>query len=204
MNTNDTFILEGKSYHLIQTEHEIEIPQRVLVTPIWEKDREGSNSYIYEVMERQLYLKDMIVSSDRGFPVINDVIPQSVYSENKMDIALYENLNERLTFSGCILIGSEYSEKYSSKYDLPYYQYARVYELIFEDGKHITTIDHSKAMLRIRKNLDLGLRTMEKERDRKCIKHFLKTSFVGDYWHPGRKKIFKLQNILDYIKKVRG
>lgn len=204
MSNNDTLIFEGKSYQLLRAEQDIYSPDIFQISPTWEKDKDFQYSSSYEIKEHQIYLKNMTISSDRGFPVINDISPQSVYNERGLDTVLYENLMEGLNYTGGIIIGSEYIRNYINRYDLPYFQYGKLYELIFEDGKLITTVDHSKAMLRIRKNLDLGLRYLDKERDRKCIKHFLKTSFVGDYMHPGRKKKKKLKNIINYIEKIRS
>lgn len=204
MNSNDTLIFEGKSYQVLRAEQDIYTPEIFHITPTWERDKDFWYNSTFEIKEHQIYLKNMIITSDRGFPVINNVTPQSVYNEKALDTVLYENLMENLSFTGGIIIGAEYNKNYSNRYDLPYLQYAKLFELIFEDGKLITTVDHSKAMLRIRKNLDLGLRTMDKERDRKCIKHFLKTSFVGDYMNPGRKKKKKLKDITNYIMQIKN
>lgn len=204
LNINDTLIFEDKFYQLLGEEQVIYTPDLFRISATWEKDKESLYISTYEISEHQLYLKNMTISSDRGFPVINEVNPQSVYNDKGYDTVLYENILEKLSYTGGILIGSDYIKNYNTRYDLPYFLYGKLYELIFEDGKLITTIDHSKAMLRIRKNLDLGLRNLEKERDRKCIKHFLKTSFVGDYMNPGKKKKKKLKNITDYISKIKS
>jgi hypothetical protein len=204
LNINDTIIFEDKFYQLLGEEQIIYTPDLFKISATWEKDKDFQYISTYEIKEHQLYLKNMTISSDRGFPVINEIRPQSVYNEKDIDTVLYENLMETLKYTGGILIGCDYIKNYNTRYDLPYFLYGKLYELVFEDGKLITTIDHSKAMLRIRKNLDLGLRNLDKERDRKCIKHFLKTSFIGDYMHPGRKGKKKLKNIIQYVSKIKS
>ena len=63
----------------------------------------------------------------------------------------------------------------------------------------ITTIDHSKAMLRVRKNIDKGYRDLGKFRDRKCIDQFIRTSLLGTYrkTHSLRKKMKCLDRMKD-------
>jgi hypothetical protein len=201
---NDTLLFEGKFYQLLGAEQEIYSPDLFKIAPTWEKDNEFQYISAYEISEHQLFLKNMTISSDRGFPVVNEVRPQSVYNEKGLDTVLYEGIMENLNYTGGVLIGCEYIKNYNSRYDLPYFFYGTLYELIFEDGKLITTVDHSKAMLRIRKNLDLGLRNLDKDRDRKCIKHFLKTSFVGEYMHPESKIKRRLKKITNYISKLKS
>ncbi len=205
LNANDTLLFEGNFYQLTGVEQEIYTPDLFRIAPTWEKDKDFQYISVYEIKEHQLYLKNMTISSDRGFPVINDVKPQSVYHENSLDTVLYEGLMEKLNYTGGVLVGCDYIKNYNTKGDMPYFSYGKLYELIFEDGILTTTVDHSKGMLRIRKNIDLGLRNLEKERDRKCIKHFLKTSFVGEYLHPNKHKKNKFKNnIQNYISKIKN
>lgn len=205
LNIHDTLLFEGKFYQLLGAEQEIYSPDLFRIAPTWEKDKEFQFTSAYEIQEHQLYLKNMTITSDRGFPVINEIKPQSVYNEKGLDTVLYEGLMEKLNYTGGVLIGCDYIKNYNAKGDMPYFSYGKLYELIFEDGILTTTVDHSKGMLRIRKNLDLGLRSLEKERDRKCIKHFLKTSFVGDYLHPIRQKKKKIKNnIMNYFSKIKN
>lgn len=106
----------------------------------------------------------------------------------------------RLSYSGSILIGADIVKEYSIKNSFPAcFSYQYVKELIFDDGVLVTTIDHNKAMLRIRKNLELGLRSLNNKRDLRCINHFLGSAFVGDY-KPFRMAI----NRLRYIKDMKS
>jgi hypothetical protein len=102
------------------------------------------------------------------------------------------------SYNGAILVGSDLIKEYYMKGNLICFSYQSVLELIFEDGVLITTIDHSKAMSRIRKNIELGLRSLYNSRDARCIKHFIYNCFVGDY------KNFKFDhNRLKYVKEMK-
>jgi hypothetical protein len=106
----------------------------------------------------------------------------------------------RVFYSGTILIGENMVREYYSKGGkLACFSYQNVYELVFEDGILVTTVDQSKAMQRIRKNLELGLRTLNHGRDYRCIMHFINASLVGDY------KSFKLPGSrYKYLKNMRN
>ncbi len=94
----------------------------------------------------------------------------------------YHFNQESIAYNGAILIGDTPVKEYSFQEEkIACFSYKNVYELIFEDGSLITTIDLSRAMLRIRKNIELGLRSLSKKRDIRCISRFMNTSFVGDY-----------------------
>ncbi len=87
------------------------------------------------------------------------------------------------TYSGSIVIGrglvtTDY-QIHGEK--IPCYSYKEVLELIFSQGIIVTAINHSKAMKRVRMNLDGGYRTLSKKKDVRCIERFLRDSFVGLY-----------------------
>lgn len=104
-----------------------------------------------------------------------------------------------VAYNGAILIGANPIKEYHRKGDISsYFSYQKVIELVFENGVLITTVDQSKAMLRIRKNLELGLRSYNKKRDKNCINRFMNATFVGDY------KPFRFQyNRMNYIKEMK-
>ncbi len=84
-------------------------------------------------------------------------------------------------FRGGIVIGKEVANPFHFEADYPCYCYETVIELIFNEGKLITTIDHSKAMNRVRQNVEKGLRSLNNERDLVCINKFLRSTFVKRY-----------------------
>ncbi len=104
-----------------------------------------------------------------------------------------------IAYNGAILIGMTPIKEYYMKGDTPsFFSFQRVIELVFENGVLITTVDQSKAMLRIRKNIELGLRSLNKKRDKNCIKRFMNSTFVGDY------RPFRFQyNRMNYIKNMK-
>jgi hypothetical protein len=101
-------------------------------------------------------------------------------------------------YTGAILIGADLVKEYYNKGNLSFFSYQNVFELVFEDGVLITTVDQSKAMLRIRKNIELGFRSLYNNRDNRCIKRFINSSLVGDY------KMFRFNTSrLNYVKDMK-
>jgi hypothetical protein len=104
-----------------------------------------------------------------------------------------------VSYNGTILIGANIVKEYYLKGISPsYFSYQKLIELVFENGILITTVDQSRAMLRIRKNLELGLRSIDNKRDKRCINRFMNSVLVGDY------KPFLLQyNLMKYVKDMK-
>jgi len=100
-----------------------------------------------------------------------------------MEFKQYYDINQPLHYTGSITIADDFVKDYSMNDtgQAPCFCYKCILELIFEDGILITTIDHSRDMLRIRKNIELGLRSLSKKRDFRCIEHFIKSTFIGNY-----------------------
>lgn len=86
---------------------------------------------------------------------------------------------EAVKYSGGILIVKDCLEEYAEYEDM--YSYETVLELIFKDGCLMTSVDHSKAVLRIRRNLEQGLRNLNRARDRHCIYAFMHRAVICDY-----------------------
>ncbi len=202
-------IKDDNSYVVLRCEDSPYLPADLNISPTWEKDKKFQYSGNMGIEDYKLYLKDLSVFCDRGFPEIGNVVPKLFEISYGITNACYENINIPLIYTGGMIIGEGYLKDYdkgmicSGRYYDPLYCYETLLELIFQDGRLVTEIDHSKAMRRIRKNLDLGLRSLESERDVKCIRHFINTSFIGDYEHPGKNKKKKRFHINNYIKKLR-
>jgi len=106
----------------------------------------------------------------------------------------------RLYYNGSILIAADLVNEFRVKGSNPAcFSYQNVKELIFNDGVLVTGIDQNRAMHRIRKNLELGLRRISNSKDVRCINRFLDSAFVGDY------RPFRLTyNRFRYIKKMKS
>lgn len=100
---------------------------------------------------------------------------------------------EMVAYSGGILLVKGILPEYEVYEDM--FSYETVLELIFRDGCLITTVDHSKAVLRVRKNLEHGLRSMNSVRDRHSIRVFLHRMVICDYrqsrYAYGKKKLVR-------------
>ena len=106
----------------------------------------------------------------------------------------------KVPYNGAILIAANPVREFHLKDGrLACYSYQNVLELVFENGMLITTVDQSKAMLRIRKNIELGLRSLNVNRDLRCIKRFMNSRLVGDY-KPFRLLVLRLKYIKDMKK----
>ena len=207
MDAKDTIISENMPFLILKCEKkEIFDPDHLGISPIWSDDVNFGYSSIFAIKEYQLYLKNLILTSDRVYPIVGGVEPKLLASENGVETVEYDEIMVPVKFTGAVIIGGTFLKNYGPEEEAPCYSYKTVRELIFQEGKLVTSIDHSKAMLRIRKNLDLGLRDLNKKRDVNCIRHFLKSSFVGDYENkdklskPRQKKKLELSPYLQKIK----
>ena len=173
MNFETSIKFNNKDYKIITCENEYIIhPTTFGLYPI---NTQSDFTSTYVIRDYQLFLEQLDV-----FP---DGISNDTNGINATSIEQYIFNQQPLTFTGSILIASEFLREYSLKgcETNPCFCYKYVYELVFRNGILTTSIDHSKAMLRIRKNIELGLRSLNKNRDVKCIIRFMKTSFVGNY-----------------------
>jgi len=116
--------------------------------------------------------------------------------------------NCRLYYNGSILIAADMVNEFYVRGNNPAcFSYQNVKELIFNDGILVTGIDQNRAMYRIRKNLELGLRRLSNNKDIKCINRFLDSTFVGDY-RPFRlafsrhRYIKRMKSYYDKVKSV--
>lgn len=111
---------------------------------------------------------------------------------------------EAMKYSGGILIVKGLLEEYAEYEDM--FSYETVLELIFKNGCLITTVDHSKAVLRIQRNLERGLRSLTSARDRICIQRFINRTVICDYrqsrYAYGKKKLFR--NLYRGMEVIKG
>lgn len=198
----DIIIINKERYEILASEHlYIFHPEYFGISPTWANDSNFQYKCIFELKDHQLYLKSFQVTSDRGYPVINNVKPEIVSSNQELETVQYINVNEPLEYSGAIMFANSLVKDYRIQYHLDMYNplcfsYKFVGELIFEEGKLITSVNHNKAMRRIRRNIDLGLRSLDKKQDVKCIINFIKVSFIGDYQpQEKKKKRYRKENI---------
>ena len=121
-----------------------------------------------------------------------------VYRIQNGQLTINDYFNTR--YSGAILIGRDPIKEYPlQENSLPCYSYRTVYELVFNHGLLVTTADQSKAMLRIRRNLELGYRSLMIKRDSRCIRKYINSCFIGDYRplseRKKRKMIREMKNL---------
>lgn len=166
-------------------------PQVFGIHPIWKESSPFDFRMEIVLDNYKISLHRMWVKADCAMPVINGISPQ-YFAEGLKEGVIYDKLDIPILYTGAILLAhtklNDYGIRPEAEEGLPCFCYKSVYEYIFENGILITTIDHSRSMLRIRKNIDFGYRDWNKKRDQRCIERFMKTSFVGDYKKVSKKK----------------
>lgn len=176
-------LFSEKKYKIILTEQEFIIhPSALNLLPLTKVSALQPFSVALHIENYQLFLDALVLHHEDG-------------SEDRYDFD-----HRRVFYNGTILIGNGLVREYDMNDMKPAcFSYQNVKELVFQDGILTTTVEQNRAMLRIRKNLELGLRSLDKSRDFRCINRFLSSSFVGDY------KPFKLSvNRIRYLKAMKA
>ncbi len=190
----DIIIINKERYEILACEHSYVFhPEYFGISPTWTNDSNFRYKCLFELEDHQLYLKSFQATCDRGYPIINGVKPEVCNLEHGFETVQYININEPMEYSGAIMFANSLVKDYRLPYHMdlynpPCFSYKFVGELIFDEGKLITSVNHNKAMRRIRKNIDLGLRSLDKKQDINCIKKFIKVSFIGDYQYQKKKQ----------------
>lgn len=170
MNNEKQMKYLNKDYKILHSEQEFIIhPAAIGILPMTKAALQCSFTSEYHIENYRLYLDKLTLNP------------------GEMNETQYDFQDYAVSYHGAVLIGTNLVKEYNMKGMMPAcFSYQNVMELFFEDGVLITSVDQSKAMLRIRKNLELNLRSILRSRDVRCIKRFMYSSFVGDY------KVFRL------------
>jgi len=192
MTIEQNLLFLDKTYQVLQAEQEFIIhPAALGLLPLNERAFECSYTCTFQIVDYHLYLDQMTLNAN------SEEALNMKESDNTYRCTEIENLP--IKYNGAILIGTDMVKDYQMKgFDKTCFSYQSVYELIFEDGVLITTVDQNKAMTRIRKNIELGLRSLVKNRDVRCIKRFMSESFVGDY-----RPFLMNYNRMRYLKEMK-
>lgn len=201
MSANNEIInYKNQNYILCMSENILFHPSKYNISPVWStSDFEYESTY--KVEEYKLLLQSFKVKTDSGYPKINNISPRLLESGDSFDFMEYKDIFEPLDYTGAVVIVNEFMHDYGFFDYYPCYCYKNVFELIFAEGVLVTTINHNRAMNKIRKNIDAGLRNPKNKTDNRCINRFIKYSLVGDY-HTNKDKR-KLKYILDVIKNKK-
>lgn len=165
----------NKNFKILNTEKEFIIhPAAFGLLPVSADALQRSFASSFLIKDYRLILDNL--------KLYNEGIEDNGTEKIDLNVLQYNFQNQLISYSGTILIGDAPIKEYNFKgVKMTSFSYKDVYELVFEDGNLKTTIDHSKEMARIRKNLDLKLRCLTKKRDVRCITHFINSSFIGNY-----------------------
>lgn len=177
-------IFHGQEFEVIMIEREDLITKKEINCDILGAEDANLNYHCcFEVKEYRLYLRECEIVCAHGYRAVLQEVTQEEVESDDTKVQGNTDLMIPNTYSGSIVIGrgiitTEYQALGKEK---PCYCYEEVIELIFSQGILVTTINHSRAMKRVRMNLDCGYRTLNKKKDVRCIEKFLRDSFVGEY-----------------------
>lgn len=177
---NSSMIFHGKEYAVIMVEHENIIADKEICQNLLGLNFIHINyKCCFEVKQYRLFLTNCEVVCNHGYRAILQKIEETDNSNGYLS----SNLMISNAYTGSVLLGRDVTvrEGQMNGSELPCYCYKEVIELLFSQGVLVTSIDHSKAMRRIRINLNWGYRSLRKKKDVKCIKKFLMDSFAGNY-----------------------
>lgn len=188
MQLQEKLIYKGECYKLLLSEEDrIFIPSQLAFDRFWSNLQENDVHTTFIVDGYKLWLQSIMVPFQNNYPVICNVEPLRVKLEdNGKEYLEYQGLFESVSYTGGIIISKDIIWPYTEKELSPCYCYKKVIELIFVEGTLVTTIDHSKAMVRIRMNIEKGLRDRNNFRDARCIRRFIRKSFVCHYVQSSR------------------
>lgn len=193
MALKDGFIYKEEEYTLVLSESkQILKPAIYGIKPSGSEKKGWDYFCTFYLDGYQLMVKDLFIHSDWGYPVIAGVEPVEFTGTDGFSGMKYEEVSIPVDYQGGIVIGRDFVYDFGLTEEYPCFCYREVMEFLFQNGKAVTTIEHNKAMVRIRKNIKLGLRSLKKGKDARCIRSFLKHSLVGKYRDTFLKKSMKL------------
>lgn len=196
MKLQQQLLYLDKNYNIISAEHEFIVHPVIFdILPLTPGSATCSFECCLEVIGYRLQLKSISILNKE-----ND--KTSGFGEDtQVPIGVSRDFeNKPISYTGTLLIGESKVQEYFMKdSNENCFSYKRVFELIFEEGNLITTIDHSRAMLRIRKNIELGYRNLTNKWDVRCITHYINSTFIGDY-----KPFSSVKKRLRYLVELKS
>ncbi len=183
----DRFKFEGKEYSIVAISTPLEFdPLKYGITPEAACTACWRGFWgVYNITETGIFLEDLYINSkDDYYPEIEGVLPLSEDEPSKrfsyMGHHLYKGLNIKVPYSGKILVGNEFIDKYYIHMGFQRaWAYKELTELVFENGELLETIDQSQVAADLRAKID-----NDKQFDKKLhcnIPRFVDESFSLDY-----------------------
>ena len=158
----DTFKFSDENYEIVSVSESIEFnPQEYGITPeqvctaCWK-----GYWCVYNITPDGILLEDLYINSKDGYyPEINGVKPVSEYGEGKelmyFGHRLYKKINIKIPYTGKILAGDEFLDKYYIHMGLQRpLSYKKLVSFVFKDGKLIATNDQSDLAATLRAKYD--------------------------------------------------
>ena len=168
--TGDKFVFRGEDYSIVAISSPINfypqnygIKPRAFCTGCWK-----GYWCEYYISDKDIKLENLYINSQNGnYPEIRGIKPEKDGEKDflYMGYHLYKNLGMPVDYTGKIIVGKGFINKY---YIHMGYQRAWAYEvlkeLIFANGIFVESIDHSEMARKLRSELDEKAEENEKER----------------------------------------
>ncbi len=192
MKMEQRLIYSDTEYHILAAEQEFIVhPVAFGYLPCNAASLQCACNCLYQVEDYKLFLESLELGSCEALNLGGVRMEVHAQQHKFSDLPV--------SYNGAVLIGTNLVREYYLDSQAPaYFSYQKVIEILFDQGVLITTIDQSRAMLRIRRNIELGLRSLTKKRDIRCINRFMNSALVGDY-KPFRFNYTRMK----YIKEMK-
>lgn len=150
----DTYRYKGRNYSIIALTNPIDFrPEEYGFTPVAPHTACWRGYFcLYDITDEQLFLNKLwICNGDNPYPELDGVFPVLDKRESMM---VYKDLQHKIDYTGRIVVGSGFLREYYVHMGYQWaWAYRNVYELVFEHGKVIQKINHSKIVEGIRKKI---------------------------------------------------
>lgn len=158
----DTFRYKKRDYNIVAISNPLRFnPQDYGITPEARCTACWKGYWCeYEISEEGIMLENLFINSkDDYYPEINGILPLSDNNSRQrfryMSHHLYKGVNIKIQYTGKIVVGKDFLHEY---YIHMGYQRAWAYkelkEFVFEEGKLLNVIDHSKVVKELRKQIN--------------------------------------------------
>ena len=186
---SDSFIFNGEDFSLTGFTDKIPFyPGDYAITPKGVSSACWRGFYrIFSIVNNELVLKkfnvnDANIENNISGPKINGVKPNLNTKGRSFFNKSYENIDLKIAYTGSILIGKGFiRDLYVHMGFHPAWKFKKVFELTFDKGNLIETIDLSEKMVEVRKEVEKKKTIKNNEIEVNEIAKWIKESFNQKY-----------------------
>lgn len=165
----DKLVFKGDNYSIVAISNPIQFyPQNYGIMPLAFTTACWKGYWCeYYISDKEIVLENLYINSqDNNYPEIKGITPEKDGEKDFLYMGhhLYKNLGMLIDYTGKIIVGKGFINKY---YIHMGYQRAWAYEvlkeLIFDKGVFVESIDHSEMARKLRLELDEEMEENKKE-----------------------------------------